>query len=99
MEELVYYSSLFDYYGNLLTKKEQEYFEDYYFNNLSLQEIANNYEVTRNAISKTLKESKEKLDYYILLDMKCLVYNLVPLNLFCVDDKGNYIYLFLYFNF
>jgi len=42
---------------------------------------------------------KEKLDYYIPLDMKCPVHNLVPLNLFCVDDKGNYIYLFLYFNF
>ena len=40
--------------------------------------------------------SKEKLDYYIPLDMKCPVHNLVPLNLFYVDDKGNYIYLFLY---
>ncbi len=64
MEDIIYYSNLFDYYEKLLTKKEQEYFRDYYFNNLSLQEIADNYEVSRNAISKTLKEAKEKLDYY-----------------------------------
>ena len=64
MEDIIYYSNLFDYYEQLLTKKEQEYFRDYYFNNLSLQEIADNYEVSRNAISKTLKEAKEKLDYY-----------------------------------
>ena len=30
---------LYDYYGELLTSKQQLYFEDYYFNNLSLKEI------------------------------------------------------------
>lgn len=64
MEDLVYYSSLFDYYGNLFTDTQRKYFEDYYFNNLSLQEIADNYNVSKNAISKTLKEIKDKLDYY-----------------------------------
>ena len=64
MEEIIYYSALFDYYQNLLTDVQRKYFEDYYFNNLSLQEIADRYDVSRNAISKTLKEIKEKLDYY-----------------------------------
>lgn len=64
MEKIIYYSALFDYYQNLLTDVQRKYFEDYYFNNLSLQEIADSYEVSRNAISKTLKEIKEKLDYY-----------------------------------
>lgn len=64
MEEIIYYSALFDYYQSLLTDVQKRYFEDYYFNNLSLQEIADSYEVSRNAISKTLKEIKEKLDYY-----------------------------------
>ena len=64
MEEIIYYSALFDYYQNLLTDVQRKYFEDYYFNNLSLQEIADSYDVSRNAISKTLKEIKEKLDYY-----------------------------------
>ena len=62
MEEIIYYSALFDYYQNLLTDVQRKYFEDYYFNNLSLQEIADSYDVSRNAISKTLKEIKEKLD-------------------------------------
>ena len=64
MEEIIYYSALFDYYQNLLTDVQRKYFEDYYINNLSLQEIADSYDVSRNAISKTLKEIKEKLDYY-----------------------------------
>ena len=64
MENIVYYSTLFDYYGKLLTTIQQDYFKDYYFNNLSLQEIADNYEVSRNAISKTLKDVKDKLDFY-----------------------------------
>ena len=64
VKEIIYYSSLYDYYGKLLSLKECEYFEDYYFENLSLQEIADNHKVSRNAISKSLKSSKEKLDYY-----------------------------------
>ena len=64
MEEIVYYSDLFDYYKGLFTKTQQDYFIDYYFNNLTQEEIADNYNVSKNAISKTLKEIKEKLDYY-----------------------------------
>ena len=64
MDELVYYNELFDYYGELLTEKQKEYFKFYYFDNLSLSEIAQENNVSRNAVSKTLKEVKEKLDYY-----------------------------------
>ena len=64
MHDVIYFNELYDIYGKLLTEKQREYFEDYYFNNLSLQEIADSYDVSRNAISKTLKEIKEKLDYY-----------------------------------
>ena len=64
MDELVYYNELFDYYGELLTEKQKEYFKFYYFDNLSLSEIAEENNISRNAISKTLKEIKEKLDYY-----------------------------------
>jgi len=64
MEKKVYYAKLYDYYGNLLTVRQQGNFEDYYFNDLTLKEIADNHEVSRNAISKTLKEVLLKLDYY-----------------------------------
>ena len=58
------YSYLFDYYGELFTDKQKEYFIDYYFNNLTLQEIADNNNVSRNAVHKNLKEILSKLDYY-----------------------------------
>ena len=58
------YSYLFDYYGELFTDKQKEYFTDYYFNNLTLQEIADNNNVSRNAVHKNIKEILNKLDYY-----------------------------------
>lgn len=64
MEDILYYTYLFDYYKDLFTKTKQDYFIDYYFNNLTQEEIAENYKVSKNAVSKTLKEVKEKLDYY-----------------------------------
>ncbi len=64
MEEFLYYNELYDYYSGLLTDKQREYFEDYYFNNLSLAEMAENYEVSRNAIFKQIKITKEKLDEF-----------------------------------
>lgn len=64
MDELVYYNELFDYYGELLTTKQKDYFKFYYFDNLSLSEIAEENKISRNAVSKTLKEVKEKLDSY-----------------------------------
>ena len=58
------YVYLFDYYGELLTNRQREYFKDYYFNNLTFQEIADNYNVSKNAIYKNIKEILTKLDYY-----------------------------------
>ena len=55
---------LFDYYEELLTDSQKKYFIDYYFNNLSLAEIAENENVSRNAVSKDLKLTKEKLVNY-----------------------------------
>ena len=60
----VKYTYLFDYYGELFTDKQKEYFIDYYFNNLTLQEIAENNNVSRNAVHKNLKDILNKLDYY-----------------------------------
>ena len=64
MEDVVYYNELYDYYGELLTDKQREYFEDYYFNNLSFSEMADNYGVSRNAIFKQIHIVTDKLDEY-----------------------------------
>ena len=60
----IYYVELYDYYNKLLTDKQKEYFVDYYFNNLTLQEIADNNGVSKNAIHKNIKEILKKLDNY-----------------------------------
>lgn len=64
MDERLYLINLYDYYGDLLTQKQKDYFEEYYFNNLTLLEISENYEVSRNAVHKQLKEVEEKLKHY-----------------------------------
>ena len=66
MEDIVYYSELYDLYKNLLTDKQKEYFEEYYFNNLSLSEISSDFDISRNAVSKQLAVIREKLDEYEL---------------------------------
>ena len=94
MEKRIYLIALYDLYGNMLTDKQQTYFEEYYFNNLSLSEIADLYNVSRNAISKSLKEVTVKLNYY---EDKLKIYkkinkvsNLVDNNL---KDKINDIFM------
>ena len=64
MEDVVYYNELYDIYGELLTEKQKNYFEDYYFINLSFSEMADNYDVSRNAVFKQLHIVKDKLDEY-----------------------------------
>ena len=64
MDERLYLINLYDYYGDLLTQKQKDYFEEYYFNNLTRLEISVNYEVSRNAVHKQLKEVEEKLKHY-----------------------------------
>ena len=64
MEEYVYYNNLYDCYYKLLTDKQKKYFEDYYFNNLSLGEISENDGYSRNAIHKNIKTAEEKLYFY-----------------------------------
>ena len=64
MDNRDYLIILYDFYGELLNDKQREYFEDYYFNNLSLGEISENVGVSRNAIHKNIKGSEEKLYFY-----------------------------------
>ena len=55
---------LYDYYGELFTDVQRKYFEDYYFNNYTLSEIATNYKVSRNAVYKNINATMEKLLFY-----------------------------------
>jgi len=64
MEDREYLIILYDYYGELLSDIQREYFEQYYFDNLSLSEISENDGKSRNAIHKCIKSSSSKLYEY-----------------------------------
>lgn len=58
---------LFDFYGDLLTPRQKEFYDLYYNDDLSLAEIAENYEITRQGVrdiivraEKTLEDIEEK---------------------------------------
>ena len=60
----IYLNEIYIYYKELFTEKQQMYFEDYYMNDLSLSEIAENYNISRNAVHNQLKIVEEKILYY-----------------------------------
>jgi predicted DNA-binding protein YlxM (UPF0122 family) len=55
---------LFDFYGVLLTKKQQLTLEMHYLNDLSLAEIADELGVTRQAVHDILKRAEQVLTDY-----------------------------------
>ena len=56
LEERDHLIRLFETYENLLTEHQQEYFRNYYLYDLSLQEIAESFSVSRNAIFDQIKK-------------------------------------------
>lgn len=61
MDKNVKISVLCEIYGKLLTKKQFEILTDYYNNDLSLSEIAENNQITRQAVSDIIKKGENKL--------------------------------------
>lgn len=62
MKKRIHLNNLYDYYKELFTQKQQEYFEEYYYNNLSLSEIAENNNVSRNAVHNQIKIVENRLE-------------------------------------
>ncbi len=61
MEKNVEISVLCQIYGKELTKKQFEVLDDYYNNDLSLSEIAENNNITRQAVRDIIKKGESKL--------------------------------------
>lgn len=64
MDKKVEVSMLCDLYGKLLTEKQFEFINDYYNNDLSLSEIAENNNITRQAVRDIIKKGERKLFEY-----------------------------------
>ena len=73
IEKQQHYNNLYGYYQNLFTLKQQEIFENYNFDDLSLAEIAENHGISRNAVFDTLKKVEKALDSYE--EKLCLYHN------------------------
>ena len=52
---------LYDLYKNILTNKQREYFEYYYFEDMSFSEISHNLNVSKSNIGKVIKVVENKL--------------------------------------
>lgn len=65
MDKNVEIGLLLDFYGNFLTERQREIIGLYYEENLSFTEIAENLEITKQAVSDAIKRSEK-----ILYDME-----------------------------
>lgn len=61
MEKNIKVSMLCQIYGKMLTEKQYEVINDYYNNDLSLSEIAENNNITRQAVRDIIKKGENKL--------------------------------------
>lgn len=64
LEKTNHINMLIDIYGDLLTEKQQRYVTMYYEDDLSLSEIAEILEVSRNAVYDQIRRSLQMLEQY-----------------------------------
>ena len=64
MDKHIEISMLVDIYGKLLTKKQYDVIKDYYNNDLSLSEIAENNNISRQGVRDLIKKGESKLFEY-----------------------------------
>lgn len=64
MEKDFVYIELFEIYKNLLTERQREMFESHYLYDLSLSEVAEPENMSRQSVYDAVKKVKQKLDEY-----------------------------------
>ncbi len=64
LEKTVEITLLYDYYGELLTNRQQEIVNLYYFHDLSLGEISEKLSISRQGVYDHLQRSEKTLNKY-----------------------------------
>ncbi len=64
MDDLANKTLLYDFYGEMLTERQKEIYEDYYLNDLSFGEISEELGISRPAVHDNLKRSEKALSNY-----------------------------------
>ncbi len=62
LEKHLKYGKLYDYYGEILKKKHKDIVQQYYLQDLSLKEISENLEITRQGVYDLLKRAEKNLE-------------------------------------
>ena len=60
----IYGNQLLDFYGSLLTAHQREILSDYYANDYSMQEIAENHSISKAAVSDLINRCSRQLEGY-----------------------------------
>ena len=64
LEKTTRMNYLFDFYQSLLTQKQRSYMSLYYLDDLSLGEIAEEFDVSRQAVYDNIKRTEAMLEEY-----------------------------------
>ncbi|KAB8138710.1 putative DNA-binding protein [Gracilibacillus oryzae] len=64
LEKTTRINFLYDFYQALLTEKQRNYMEMYYLEDLSLGEISETFEVSRQAIYDNIRRTEQMLEDY-----------------------------------
>ena len=64
IEQVIKISQLYDFYSELLSDKQKQYLDDYYFNDLSLTEIPENNNRSKQAVSNNSKRTIVELEQF-----------------------------------
>lgn len=64
MEKVAWINLLYDFYGQLLTDRQQRFIELYYAHDLSLSEIAEQFNISRQAVHDVIKRAESVLMVY-----------------------------------
>ena len=69
IEQVIKISQLYDFYSELLSEKQKQYLNDYYFNDFSLTEISENYDISKQAVSNNIKRTITELEKLNLIKL------------------------------
>lgn len=64
LEKTTRMNLLFDYYADLLTEKQRKYLQYYFHDNYSLAEIAEAFQISRQAVYEHIRRAEAMLEQY-----------------------------------
>ncbi len=91
MDKILEKTLLYDFYGQLLTQKQQQIFDMYYLNDFSLSEIGEQLGISRQAVRDSLQNSKRLLQDYenkLCLVNKFLKHKDIVMQIVNIADKA-----------